>query len=105
LSLRLSLLFSHPFLPSLIISINMWHFIFSKTDQMFCFPNSLLLTGSGVIYRGEKRTGREAEHSRSSSAEVKNEGSYNSATPICLHDVETSVTKYVRFKVLRPAKI
>jgi hypothetical protein len=67
--------------------------------------NSPLFNGLRNYLPRVKRQGRETEHWHPSSAEVKNEGSYTSATPICLHDVETSVTKYVSFKVLGPAKI
>jgi len=42
---------------------------------------------TGGYFPGVKWPGREADHSRASSAEVKNALSYTSAQPIRLHDV------------------
>jgi hypothetical protein len=46
--------------------------------------------GTRGSFPGENRTGREAEHSPSSSAEVKNALRYSSTPPICLHGVMLS---------------
>ena len=43
--------------------------------------------GTGVLPRGLKRPGREFDHLPPSSAEVKNEWSFDSSPPIRLHDV------------------
>jgi hypothetical protein len=44
------------------------------------------LIGTGVLFSGAKRPGREGDHSPSSSAEVKNGGAIL-PLPICLHGV------------------
>jgi hypothetical protein len=44
----------------------------------------------GALSLGVKRPGREADHSLPSSAEVKNEWSYTSISPIRLHGVVLS---------------
>jgi hypothetical protein len=44
--------------------------------------------GIGVLLRGLKRLGREVDHSPQSCAEFKNEWSYTSAPPLCLHGVQ-----------------
>jgi hypothetical protein len=44
----------------------------------------------GALSLGVKRPGREADHSPPPSAEIKNVWSYNSTTPIRLHDVVLS---------------
>jgi hypothetical protein len=43
--------------------------------------------GTGALFLGVKRPGREADHSPPSSAEVKNGWSYTSTPPIRLHGV------------------
>jgi len=45
---------------------------------------------SGALSLGVKRPGREADHSPSSSSEVKNAWSYTSTPPIRLHGVVLS---------------
>jgi hypothetical protein len=44
------------------------------------------------LFSGVKRPGRETDHSPTSSAEVKNELSYTSFPPICLHSVDRHTT-------------
>jgi hypothetical protein len=44
----------------------------------------------GILSLGVKRPGREADHSPPSSAEIKNEWSYTSTPPTCLHGVVLS---------------
>jgi hypothetical protein len=46
--------------------------------------------GEGVLSSGVKRPGREADHSPSSNAEVKNAGSYTSTSPIHVHGMVLS---------------
>ena len=54
-------------------------FLFSKRpDRLWAKPNA----GS---FNREKRPGREFHHSPTPSAEIKNEWSYTSTLPICLH--------------------
>jgi hypothetical protein len=55
-------------------------------DRLLC-PLSLLLNGYSTPFPEVKRTGRESNHLPASSAEVKNEWSYTSSPPICLHGV------------------
>jgi hypothetical protein len=45
------------------------------------------LEGVDWFFSGLKRPGREADHSPPCNSEVKNEWSYTSTTPICLHGV------------------
>jgi hypothetical protein len=49
---------------------------------------SLVFNGYQGSFPGVKRPGREVNHSPPSSAEVKNEWSYTSTPPICLHCVD-----------------
>jgi len=44
--------------------------------------------GTGFLLRGLKKSGREINHSPQSCAEFKNEWSYTSASPMCLHGVK-----------------
>ena len=43
------------------------------------------VTGS---FAEDRRVGREVNHSLSSSAKIRNEWSYSSSSPICLHGVD-----------------
>jgi hypothetical protein len=58
-----------------------------RTNQL-CEPSRLVFDGYKVYFPGIKRAGRETDHSPTSSSEVKNEWSYTSALPICLHGVD-----------------
>jgi len=49
----------------------------------------------GIPSAGVQRSGREASHSPPSSAEVKNEWSYTSAPPVCLHGVYGASVFYI----------
>jgi len=44
--------------------------------------------GGGLLSRRQKQQGREVYHLRPSGAKVKNEWSYTSTPPICLHGVD-----------------
>ena len=52
-------------------------------------PTRPPLSGNQRSFPGIQRPGREVNHSPSPSAEVKNEWSYTSTTPICFHGVNT----------------
>jgi hypothetical protein len=56
-------------------------YAFSKTSRSPLGPTHL---GYGVLLWSVERPGREAEHSLSSNAEVKNEWSYTSTPPTCM---------------------
>ena len=66
-------------------------FLFTETVQT-CFVAFYSI--HPVSLSGVKRTGREVDHPLPSSAEVKNEWSYASTPPICLHGVN-SVKSYL----------
>jgi len=56
----------------------------------YCVSNFLssgYRRGGGAIFMDLKRSGREADHSPPSSAEVKNAWRYTSIPPICVHGV------------------
>ena len=44
--------------------------------------------GAGLLSRREKQRGHEVDHSCPSGAKVKNEWSYTSTPPTCLHGVD-----------------
>ena len=58
-----------------------------RTDRL-CEPSCLVFDGYKVYFPGVKRPGRETDHLPTSSSEVKNEWSYTSTPPICLHGVD-----------------
>jgi hypothetical protein len=63
--------------------------------------------GTGVLSPGVKRLGREADHLLLSSVEVKNEGSYTSASSIRLHGVDGDVftfTSIINFQFVQYAE-
>jgi hypothetical protein len=51
-------------------------------------PSSLVFNGYRGSFPGVKRPQREVDHSSPSSAVVRNEWSYTSAPPICLHGMD-----------------
>ena len=64
-------------------------FVFSKTSKPALGPTHLPTQWvPGAISPGVKRPGRDVNHLPPSTAEVKNEWSYTSAPPICLHGVD-----------------
>ena len=76
----------------------------AETKDLYLFRN--VPTGSGAhpasnsigicfYTQGAKRPWREADHSTPSSPEVKNEWSYTSAHPLCLHILHLLVTSNV----------
>jgi len=60
---------------------------------------NLLLNGYWGSCTGIKRLGRDADHSPSFSAEVKNEWSYTSTSPVCLHGVDRNTFTLFTFKI------
>ena len=61
------------------------------------FPLAIFQTSSGSQCAWVKRSAREADHSPSSSAEVKNEWSYTAAPSCCLH---TNTDRVLQFLLL-----
>ena len=61
---------------------------FSKMSRLALAPTRFLFSGNQGSFPGVKQPRREDNHSPSSSAEVKNEGSCTSASPIYLHGME-----------------
>jgi hypothetical protein len=62
-------------------------FLFSKTSKPGLGPTQPPIKFVPAFLR----YGIEVDHLPPSSAEVKNEWSYTSASPICLHDVDTDI--------------
>jgi hypothetical protein len=57
-----------------------------RPDRLWGRPG-FLLSGDSVLYRGVKAPGREFDHTPPSRAQVNNEWSYTSASPVCRHGV------------------
>jgi hypothetical protein len=62
-------------------------FLFSYTVRTGSGPPSFLFNGYCASFHGINRSGREVDHSHSSTAEVTNEWSCTSSSPICLYGV------------------
>jgi hypothetical protein len=60
----------------------------SKTSNWLWGNSSLVFSGHWCFLQGLERSGREVDHSRSSSAEVKNGRGCTSVPPLCLHGVD-----------------
>ena len=63
-------------------------FIFSQTVRTDSGPPSFLFNGYWASFHGINRPEREVDHSQSSTAEVTNEWSCTSPSPICLYGVD-----------------
>jgi len=74
-------------------------FIFRKYLDRYWGPLCLLSNGYRGYCTGIKRPGRDADHSPSFSAEVKNEWSYTSTSPVCLHGVDRHTFTLFTFKM------
>jgi hypothetical protein len=57
------------------------------TDRLWGAP-TLLLMGSGVHFRGVRRPGRQVKQVLPSRAEVKNEWTYTSVSPVCFRGMD-----------------
>jgi hypothetical protein len=57
-----------------------------RPDQLWAYPSSYRMV-TGALSLGVKRLGREADHSPTSNAEVKNVWNYSSTLPVRLHGV------------------
>ena len=60
--------------------------LFSKSPDRLWGPPSLLSNWYRCYFPGVKRPRRDVDHAPPSSTEVKNEWSYTSTPPTCLHD-------------------
>jgi hypothetical protein len=60
--------------------------LFSKSPDRLWGPPSLLSDWYRCYFLGIKRPRRDVDHAPPSSTEVKNEWSYTSTPPTCLHD-------------------
>jgi hypothetical protein len=69
-----------------------WEFFSSppRPERLWGPPSLLIQWVPGVLSLGVKRPGHEADHSRPSSAKVKNAWGYASTSPIRLHGVVLS---------------
>ena len=67
--------------------------LFRKPRQLWC-PVCLLFIGYRGTYTGVKRPGGKVDLSPPSSAEVKNEWSYASTPPVCIHESEKDFSFY-----------
>jgi hypothetical protein len=88
------------------IPIRARYFLFTKTCRLALRVHlASYWTGSGVFFPAVKRPGNVFDHSPPSSAEVKNEWSYTSTSPPCLHSVDKD--KFTRVQILeqRPAML
>ena len=57
--------------------------------------------GPGSLWQGIKRSGRQPDNLSLSIAEVKNAWSYTSASPLCLHNVDTDNFAFFYFYMLQ----
>jgi hypothetical protein len=65
-------------------------FFTPKRPDRLWQPLCLLFPGHQELSLEVKRPGNDVRHLLPSTAEVKNEWSYTSATPVCLHGVNTN---------------
>ena len=67
-----------------------------ETSKMVLAPIQPLIRQVPVLHSPEvKQTGRKADHSTPSTSEVKNEWTYTSIPPTCLHGVDKERKVYV----------
>ena len=67
------------------------------SSQRLLGPPNFLSMVIGVRYPGLKRPGRGVNHSLSYNTKVKNEWSYTSASPTCIHGVNKENCTYIPF--------
>jgi len=74
--------------------------------EVFCFPETVhMVPGAYLVDTvdsplhpppGVKRPGRDIDHSPPSSAEIKNEWSFTSASPVGLHDMYIDILFFIK---------
>jgi len=71
-----------------------------KCPEQFWGPSSLVLNGYRGSFLGIKWLGCAADHSPPNSAEVKNEWSYTTSHPICLHSMDGNNSAFHTRKII-----